>query len=71
MEQYFLLYHHMQIEGMTCIGDDNEDRDMEMDIDKDKHQPMKNQNKHHRFDKVLKHIEIHLEMLLYLLKQYK
>src|ERR1700722_8954482 len=57
MQQYFLYYHHIEIEGMACQGDDNEDLYMENDTDKDNRQPTKNQNKHLHFDKVVKHIE--------------
>jgi hypothetical protein len=68
MEQCSLLYHHIEIQGLTFEGDDNEDPYMDRDTDKDKRQPTLNQNKHHHFDKVAKHIEIQLEVLMYLLK---
>jgi hypothetical protein len=71
LQKFFLLYHHIKIQGLTCQGDDNEDPYMDKNTDKDNRQPTKNQNKHHHFDKVVKHIEIQLEILMYLLKQYK
>ena len=71
LEQFFLLYHYIQIQSTTFQGDDNEDPYMDKDTEKDNRQPPKNQNKHHDFDKVVKHIEIQLKILMYLLKQYK
>jgi hypothetical protein len=71
LEQFFLLYHYIQIQSTTFQGDDNEDPYMDKDTEKDNRQPPKNQNKHHHFDKVVKHIEIQLKILMYLLKQYK
>jgi hypothetical protein len=68
MEPCSLLYHHIEIQGLPFEGDDNEDPDMDKDTDKDKRQPTLNQNKHHHFDKVVKYIEIQLEVLMYLLK---
>ncbi len=71
MEEFFLFYHHIEIQGMTCHGDDNSDPHMEQDTGKDNHQLTKNQSKHHHADKGVKHIEIQLEILMCLLKQYK
>jgi hypothetical protein len=71
LDEIFLLHHHIQIQGLTCQEDDNEDPYMDKDTDKDNRQPKKNQNKHHHFDKVVQHIETQLEILMYLLKQYK
>jgi hypothetical protein len=53
------------------LGDDNELQYMEDNNHSNKRQLMKNQNTNHHFGKVVKHIEIQLETLLYLLKQHK
>jgi hypothetical protein len=39
MEQFSLLYHHIEIQGLNFEGDDNEDPYMDRDTDKDKRQP--------------------------------
>jgi hypothetical protein len=56
---------------MSSHGPDNEDPHMDKYTDKDNHQLTENQNKHHHFDKGVKHIAIQLEILMCLLKQYK
>ncbi len=62
----------MQVqEDIPIVWDDNEFQYMEDGNDKNKRQLMKNQSINHHFGKVVKHIEIQLETLLYLLKQHK
>jgi hypothetical protein len=59
------------MKNIPIVEDDNEDHYMEDNNYNNKHQLMENQNINHHFDKVVKHIEIQLEKLLYLLKQHK
>ena len=68
MVQFSMLYYHMEMKKIFVFVLDNEHLYMDNDKHNNMHQLMRNQNNDPHFDKVLKHIEIQLEILLYLLK---
>jgi hypothetical protein len=56
--RFLMFYVHMHVEDIPSLEHDNEDLYMDDNIDNNMHQLMRNHNKDHRFDMVVKHIEI-------------